>query len=276
MRNIIILLCLVSIILWLSGCSEKSSEINYNPNVLSSKEYIRGEDGLMEILNAFLKGVHDTNVHSNCYAYIDDCSIHYFPEQNLIHYGYGAVNRYCIDGKFRRGYFTAQFSGPVFEEGVIVNISTDTLFVDDFPIEADMTIQNLGTNGQGQPEYTFNILSSEVYLPDTVKTTGVKITANFTLTWIEGYSTPAIHEDDIYTITGTASGISTDEYSFSIEIQDPLINELDCFWISWGYSVISVPSADFTTGDIDYLYEDECNNELHYFFNDNLFYDMIK
>jgi hypothetical protein len=274
-KKIIILLFFLPLI-WLSSCTKKSTEIDYNPNVLSSKDYIRGEDAILEVVNSFFKGIHDTLVTEYGYGYIDACDVSYINGSNLITFGYGTVNRMCQDGKYRRGYFYATFSGEVFAEGVTANIVTDSLFVDDHPVEVNIDILNLGIDSGNYPEYSLKVLSSMIILPDTTYTTGVSITTDFLMKLVQGWNTPTIHEDDVFDITGTASGIAAKGYAFSIIVQDTLVNDIECFWIRQGISQITVPSAAFQTGTIDYIKEDGCNNEMNFYFDNNLFYDIIK
>jgi len=276
MKNTFLILTLLLPVIWLSSCNKKSGELDYNPNVLSSKDYLRAEDAMMEILNAFLKGVHDTLVEGSCFGYIDACEVCYFPEENLMTFGYGGVNRMCLDNKFRRGSFDAYFSGPVFDEGVTASILTDEHYVDDSLVEAKLNILFTGINMSDLPEYNLNLDYCKIKLQDTTKVNGVTISADFTLIWSEGYLTPSIHEDDVYLISGTASGLSSDGYEFFVDIQDPLEDYVDCWWISKGLSEMTVPSGDFQTGDIDYITEDGCFNEMHIFVNDNMFFDYIK
>jgi hypothetical protein len=271
--------CVILLILplfWLISCEEKSNELDYNPNVLSSKDYIRAEDALFEILNAFLKGVHDSLVEENCYGYIDACEVCYFPDENLMTFGYGDVNRMCQDNKFRRGSFNAYFSGPVFEEGVSANILTDELYVDDSLVEADFDLLYTGLSNANLPEYALSLDYCKIKLQDSTKINGVTISADFVLVWKFGYLTPVIHEDDIYYISGTAAGKSSDGYEFSVYIQDALENYVDCAWLSNGLSKITVPAGEFQTADIDYIAEDGCFNEFNIYVNENLFFDVIK
>lgn len=260
----------------LSACSEKSDEVDYNPNVLSSKDYVRAEDAIFEMVNTFFKGIRDTLFINNGYGYIDDCGVSYYPDDNSINFGYGAVNRLCADNKFRRGLFHADFSGQILDEGVTAFIQTENFYIDDSVVEVNFEIKNLGLNNANLPEYSLKVLSSMILLHDTTKVHGVSINTDFVLVWAEGSSTPEIHEDDMYSITGTASGISSDQYEFSVIIQNPLVNYLDCFWIAQGLSEITVPAAAFQTGTIDYIIADGCFNEMQFLFNDNLFYDYIK
>ena len=275
-RNLLI----VSIISLITGiifysCDDKINEVNYNPNVLSAKDYIRAEDALFEIVNVFLKGVHDTAVIKHGYRYIDSCTVRFFPSEDLIIFGYGAVDRFCTDSKFRRGRVIAEFDGDVFLEGVTASLVTDSLFVDDIPYEVNLTITNLGINADNYPEFSLQLISSYYILQDTNETHGISLAADFNMIWTEGISSPE-HEDDTYMINGEASGTSSDLYEFSVNIEEPLRNHLDCFWIISGISQITVPSGGIETGTIDYITVDNCNNEMNFYFNDNFFYEVIK
>ena len=258
------------------SCEDQSSEIDYNPNVLTAKDYIRAEDAIFEIVNAFLKGIHDTLVHETGYAFIDYCDVVYNQVENTMKFSYGNVNRFCGDNKFRRGTFYAEFSGEIFNEGVTAHINTDSLFVDDFLTEADIEIKNLGLNSLNKIEYTMRVTSSDIMMPDTSKALGVQMTTEFILVWEEGSFTPAIHEDDVFLVSGKAVGVSTDGYAFDVTILEPLINPVDCFWISGGFSQITVPAAKIPTGDIDYLTENGCFNQFYFYFDNNQFFDYIK
>jgi hypothetical protein len=275
-KKVCISLLFLLSLLWLNSCHKTISEIDYNPNVLSSKDYIRAEDAVFEIVNSFFKGIHDTTVINQGYGYIDACDVTYYADENSMTFGYGSVNRICQDGKFRRNKFFANFSGQIFVEGVTVNILTDSLLVDDLSIEANIEIRNTGTNIDGFPEYSLKVVSSLIMLADTTKINGVSITTDFIMVWTEGSTTPTIHEDDVFLISGSAAGISSNGYVFTISIQDPLENILDCWWISQGISQITVPVAEFPRGEIDYIADDGCFNEMNFYFNDNLFYDYIK
>ena len=275
MKKIMIILSLLPVI-WLGSCNEKLSEVDYNPNVLSSKDYLRAEDAVFEIVNIFFKAVNDTAVVIHGYGVIDHCTVTYNPEENSLNFGYGSTNRYCDDLKNRKGQYNADFSGQIFEEGVTATIITDSLFVDDSLVVVNLEIKNLGLNNDNLPEYSLKVSSALIRLADTTKVNDVSIITDFVMVWAEGSSTPISPEDDMYSITGTASGLSADLYEFSVIIQEPLLDYLDCSWISQGTSQITVPTAEFPSGTIDYIIEDGCFNEMYFYFNDNLFYDKIK
>jgi hypothetical protein len=261
---------------WFSACKEELNEIDYNPNVLSSKDYLRGEDAVLEIFNAFFKGINDTAVINHGYGYIDACDVTLYDDENLMTFGYGPFDRICQDGKFRRGLFSVEFSGTIFAEGVTAHLETDSLFVDDLLVIAIIDITNNGMNQDNKPAYSFKVISANVMLPDTNTVRVVNLTTDFIFSWEQGSSTPTVHEDDIFFNAGTSAGVSSDGYAFSVEIIEPLENYVDCFWISRGMSRITVPAAKIPSGEIDYIDNDGCFNEIHFIFNENLFFDFLK
>jgi hypothetical protein len=275
MKKIPFFLIAVGLILFYPSCKENTgSEIDYNPNVLSSKDFVRGEDEIFEIVNSFYKGVYDSLVNQNGYNFIDNCDVSYRPAQNALIFGYGNVDRMCADGKFRRGNISATFSGEIFVPNVTAHIETHDLFIDDKAIYVVADLENLGLNGQNLTEFSLVVDTSNIMLPDTTKVTGVKIKLDYLMVWQEGYNTPTHHEDDMFLVTGTASGISTDNYKFSLSIQQPFEDWLDCFWLDNGTSQITVPVASVPTGEI--VKEDTCSNLYYYHFNENTFFDAIK
>jgi hypothetical protein len=276
MKNLMILVVMLVSLLWLPSCDNESKEVDFNPNISATKDYIQAEDAVMEIVNSFFKGINDSLVVNYGYGFIDVCDVSYHPSGNYIDFGYGPVDRLCQDGKVRRGLFSATFTGQLFNDWTLAEIETDSLFVDDLLIEATMEIGKLGLNENNLPEFSLKVTSTNIMLPDSTKVNGVRITTDYTMVWAEGSNTVTIHEDDLYLITGTAAGFSTGGIEFSTVVQDSLYDYVDCFWISRGIDRITVPSAKFPTGDIDYIAEDGCNNIINFYFDDNLFYDVIK
>jgi hypothetical protein len=276
MKKILLVVTVCAALVSLYSCKSMTSEIDYNPNVLSAEDYVRAEDATFEIVNFFFKGIHDTLVIENNYGYIDNCEMYWYPDEKLLTFGYGDVNRMCQDGKFRRGSFYAQFSGAKWDVGVTASITTDRLYVDDSLVQAHIDITYNGLNSGNFQEYSLLVTSCQIKLQDSTKINPVTISADFLMEWITGASTPDIHEDDSYLVSGTASGTSSDNYTFSVEIQDSLVDQIDCFWISSGLSKITIPEADFQSGTIDYIKDDGCFNEMNFYFNDYKFYDILK
>ena len=74
-----------------------------------------------------------------------------------------------------------------------------------------------------------------------------------------------------FTITGSGNGRSSSSYAFSFLVGTPLVNDIYCQWIRQGVMQLYVPSADVTTGTIEYMNSDKCNNRVTYNFEGSLF-----
>ena len=252
-----------------------NSEINYNPNVLASKDYIYAEDIYFDIFNVFFQAVTDTGIYYHNWQWIENCSVQKLDNENVLHFHYGSVNRECPDGKFRRGTYYAYIDGVIFSEGSVANIVTDSLFVDDELVETQIEIRNLGSNITGKPGYTFKVTGGNITRDDTSQVRIIQFNSDFLISWQEGIFTDN-HSDDLLFVTGSSWGKSSQGYDFAVTVQDTIYDYISCNWLDRGTHQIIVPSGDYTTGTIDYITEDDCNRQVNFYFNQNLFYDFLK
>lgn len=275
-KSLILMILLTAFLSAFFSCKDTNNETDYNPNVRSSKDLIYAEDLLFEVINIYFQGITDSAVLNSRYAYLDNCSIEYLPDADSMHFHYGPVNRWCPDNKFRRGAVYAHFTGPLFTEGSQVSLITDSLFVDDDHIEGQFHSEFLGNDGQGRKRFSISTDSCRVTLKDTLKLSVIRFSCDYTITWVEGAQTPNDHSDDMLAATGTVNGKSTDNYDFQSDITDPLVDFIGCNWIERGIHQISTPSAQVTTGTIDYISDDECNYAVNFYFGESYFYDYLK
>lgn len=139
-------------------------------------------------------------------------------------------------------------------------------FVDDWGVAGTRSVANLGENNEGHLKYEVIVKNAVVTDPD-----GETIEWNSTRTraWVEGRNTGFFTSngnggfmgwdgilDDVYEITGTASGTNRQGIDFEINIIDQLRAQLNCRWITQGIIEI-VPEGydarrmDYGTGECD-------------------------
>lgn len=167
---------------------------------------------------------------------------------------FGASNCLCYDGKYRRGKVLVSYTGLYRDSASTHTITFDNYYVNDYKVEGTHTIVNNGHNAAGNLTFSVNINST---ITDTA---GNKLTYTSVRTreWVAGESTSGLFKwtDDVYSITGTASGTSFDGTQFTSTITSPLIVALNCRWIEKGI-VEFTPSGklkrtiDFGNGDCD-------------------------
>ena len=149
---------------------------------------------------------------------------------------FGSTNCVGNDSKARRGKIISVFTGKHNEAGTVVTTTLDNYHVNDYHVEGTKTVTNNGSN-------TFSIeVDGMVTSPDG--NDEVSWTSTRTRTWIEGQNTnfwtlnpdgtccAALDGilDDVYSITGTASGNNRNGRNFEVEITVPLRVEF-CGWI---------------------------------------------
>lgn len=273
-RNLLIFIS--ALVIFFGSCKDKGNETDFNPNVNSSKDYVYAEDILFEVIGIYLKGIKDSTVINTSYAFLDDCDIIYDHDQSYMRFSYGAVNRWCADNKFRRGKFMAYFDGELFQVGSKASIITDSLFVDDEMVDIEMNMEFLGPGSGTKYQFSFAVDSGMITKDDTVNLLQIYFRPNYILTWEEGEQTPEYHYDDVFSVTGSASGTSIGKTNFEITVVDPLVFDINCAWIVSGMHEIKTPGADVESGQIDYIMEDNCHYQVNFFFDGSEFYEYLK
>jgi hypothetical protein len=169
-----------------------------------------------------------TDSTARCFTVtVNPTTLHVFPKTVTIDFGTGCLGK---DGKLRSGKIITTYTGPMFRSGSKATTTFDNYNVDSFHIEGTHQVENTSTA---------NILSW------SVKITGGKITNTINNRWrqwdatrihqqVEGSETPYNLLDDVFQITGNATGANSAGVSWTSDITDPLLRKFTCPWIGQG------------------------------------------
>ncbi len=136
---------------------------------------------------------------------------------------FGSENCECEDGRYRRGKIIVVYSGDYWNDSTFINYSFDNYFVDDNQVTGIKTITRFASNiNRNMGSHT--LVDGVIILADGEGTITWK--SNRTREVIKGSKTLS-RMDDIYQITGSSEGISSNGESFSSEIQSPLVRRMD-------------------------------------------------
>ncbi len=165
---------------------------------------------------------------------------------------FGDENCLCLDGKYRRGQIIITFNGRYRHPGTIITHTLQDYFVNDKSIVGTKVVTNMGENDNGNLYFTIEI-SGIVQRPDDEGT--FTYNSSREREWIQGSDT-GNPWDDIYLLTGTASGTRPSGLSWEQEITSPLRLELACRFIVMGTIEIRpqdrpVRILDYGTGECD-------------------------
>lgn len=135
---------------------------------------------------------------------------------------FGSVNCTCNDGRNRRGKIMVYYTGQYRDSGSTHTIGFNNYYVNDNQILGTKTVANLGHNAAGHLVYDINV-NGTINLANNGGT--ITWTSQRQREWTAGEST-LIWSDDIYSITGSASGTSAAGENFTMNITSPLIRNM--------------------------------------------------
>ncbi len=249
----------VSILLGLSGCKKDKEEIDRDTE--SVVEYAMADAAfgdVASISDEAYDGTLDTyrsmggnsveRVLSTCATISFDTTSS--PKSLTI--DFGTSNCLCGDGNYRKGAIIVTWSGPYKDSGSVRTISFNNYFVNYNQLTGTKTVTNNGRNTNGNLSYTVTVNGSIVWDPQYFGGGGSSsYTSTRTREWIAGESTPG-WLDDIYLISGTASGVTRSGASYAMATTEALKKEIGFKHFTDG-TLEFTPSGKYTR-IIDYGY----------------------
>jgi hypothetical protein len=179
---------------------------------------------------------------------------------------FGSVNCLCSDGRYRRGQILVNWSGAYKDPGHVHTITFNNYFVNDNQVMGTKTVTNSGFNNAGNLYFTIDVNGSIILSAANGGGT-ITWTSQRTREFIEGASTPQI-SDDVYLISGTASGSSSSGRSFTASTITPVRKEMSCSWLVSG--TIEFNPSGKPTRTIDFG-NGNCDNKATVTINGNSF-----
>jgi hypothetical protein len=141
-------------------------------------------------------------------------------------------------GRMHKGKIVIQQSADMFSAGAVRNLSFDGYFVNDIGVQGAKSWTNNGLDAAGNWSFTKTAANMTLSYPDGTTSSW---NHNHTGTLIQGGGTPT-HLDNVWSTTGSTTGINRQGEGFSSTIKEPLIKKAYCRWISEGV-------VEFTRGD---------------------------
>lgn len=158
-------------------------------------------------------------------------------------------------GVIRKGKIIVTVTGFFLETGSQRIVTFDGYSVNDYQVEGTKTVTNKGLNEAGNWVREI-VVDGKVTTPEGNEITRVSTRER---EWIEGADTPFYFWDDVFSITGTASGVNSKgvAYTATAEVTSPLIKARNCRWIQEG--ILTILSGENTV-IIDFGDGTTCDN----------------
>jgi hypothetical protein len=147
-----------------------------------------------------------------------------FPKTIIVDFGeLGCVGN---DGKLRKGKIQIQATGWFKDSSSVITVTLDNYFVNGFKVEGTKTITNNGKNSNNNLNFSVIVQNGKVTSPDNKV---VQWESNRQIEWIAGEETMSAADDE-YKITGTQSGVTAANESYTIQITVPIHIVMSCQW----------------------------------------------
>jgi len=150
-----------------------------------------------------------------------------YPKSLVINFGTSCTGP---DGIVRSGEILANLTACYIDSGSVTTVTFNNYYVNGNKITGTEIITNEGRNSLGHPVFGVQVINGNLYSPSGV----TSYNSTQQREWIQGYNTLLNPMDDVYLITGTASGVETTGTSFTMTITSPLQVAMDCAWIESG------------------------------------------
>ncbi len=208
------------------------------------------------------KGGSSDGILSNCATVTFTAT----PTDTTMTIDFGPQNCLCKDNRYRRGQIIVTWSGAYKDPGHVHTITFNNYFVNDNQVLGIKTITNDGLNNSGNLSYSIDVNGSIILSAANGGGT-ITWTSQRTREYIQGANTPQ-WSDDVYLITGSASGSSSKGNSFTATIINAVRKEMACYFLVSG-TVEFHPSGkatrtiDFGNGTCDNLATVTINGIVH-------------
>jgi hypothetical protein len=239
-----------------TACKKENSD----DDTSIASDYYNGQkesDGIIELLNSAAQDNDVQKQDETESTLLPECAVvtvDTVSSPKTITIDFGTAGCVCDDwdGKTRKGKIIATWSGKYRDAGTVITVETQDYYVNNNHFEYQKTVVNNGQNAAGHLTYSVHITLAKITFTDN---TVLQWTSERTREWMEGENTLTPY-DDVYHITGDASGTSRNGTAFTLNITSPLEVALACKWIRMGTIVIepsghATRTLDFGTGACD-------------------------
>jgi hypothetical protein len=187
---------------------------------------------------------------------------------------FGTNGILCKDGRTRSGKITFKFSNGYRKVNSSVTQTFDNYKVDNLAISnsSNRKITYNGINSLNQPNWK---IQSDLTL---TKSNGKVITwkSDRDRVMVQGFNTPLNWLDDVYEISGNASGISGNGIAYNLVINKNLLIRIGCRFIQEGIITMNRSNLSYSVDYGNPLSSNNCDNQATFLINGKSYVFTLK
>ena len=192
--------------------SEDNAETAISADLMTSA---RPQDATLDNSSVVAGAVELRRIYGTCATRTYDA------RTNTATIDFGPTNCLCPDGRYRRGKIIIAFTTDIHTRRAGAVVTREGYFVNDNQHTATLTFTDFGGG-------SFTVAATNASIIRANNGGTHSWTANWTFTQTAGYGT-AITSDDVFSVTGSASGTNRKNVTYTTTIQTPLTKRGDCY-----------------------------------------------
>ncbi len=257
------------------GCSKETIILNDN-STTASRDNSTGENLFGDIQRVTEEAAEDEGQTSRAgYSFGTCASVSISPAWSsptwpkIMEIDFGTTNCTGVYGVNRRGKLIVTLTDRYKNAGSVLTIQPQGYYVNDIKIEGTKTITNNGLNVNNNMTFSVDVVNGKITHVDN---TIVTWASNRTNEWIEGDTSSLFTHgfpgvcDDVYSITGSSSGVDRQGIAFTVVITNALRKEVCCRWLVSG--VVEITPLNLTPRILDFG-TGTCDNKATVTLNNN-------
>ena len=140
-----------------------------------------------------------------------------FGEDNFLHLGH-----------IKRGEIIIIYNKFLYDNGANISTTFTDFYINNNLVQGNIVLSNIGFNENENLEFSLEINNLSLNTENGI----INLSGNYNKEMVEGFSTQYQYLDNVYHVSGNATGNSVNNNSFNINISDSTIHNLSCFQTS--------------------------------------------
>lgn len=208
------------------SCQDDNLLENLDQNNLQAcHDYVLIEKTIVDIEREIEHAFISTQTTKNLPNYISlnndtsnqDTLIINFGEDNFLHLGH-----------IKRGEIIIIYNKFLYDNGANISTTFTDFYINNNLVQGNIVLSNIGFNENENLEFSLEINNLSLNTENGI----INLSGNYNKEMVEGFSTQYQYLDNVYHVSGNASGNSVNNNSFNINISDSIIYNLSCFQTS--------------------------------------------
>ena len=232
------------------GCEDTDLEdLLSDEDAEVTQSYLKTEGALSNLYSMVDRVLRDSSFQATDSAIVDGATVMRNGNTVTVDFGTGVIGS---DGSTRKGQIIVTETGSYMTPNAALGVELFNYFVDDKEVAGELNITKVGN-------------SFELDITDFSAEENVEISADKTVMWTKGFTTLASDTDDVFELSGTATGTElANNRTLTSDITEVLEYDRSCeFRVTQGIIEMNLEAVDSTEemdAVIDFLDGDGCNN----------------